>query len=489
MSTKFERYIPSAFISLVFLLTYLCLYFAAMPLFADPDTSWHLATGDLIIREGALPPTDPWSFASAGQPWYIISWFWDIVLAGINRLFGLSGVSVFAHGATAALAAFLAFSLTQRERVGSDALIFTLLIAGLCFLEFAQPRPQIIGYFCIVWTHLLLHQSRSDERSRRLWILPVLMVLWVNNHGSFLVGFTLLGAYGLEALIARRWTWFKHLFLIGMVCVPALLINPYGFHIYTAVRQTLNGVAEHFIVEWLPFVFGNSLGMSIWFLLFLVMGCVREPKVPLADKIVSLLWLLAMFFSTRNGAVFFLVSAPAVAISLQAFSEQLASIRTVRPDVLQGLNKPGQRVRMFAATAVIFLISATMLSTIRGNSAFVLESDPGPAVAWLKEHATGKRILVDYGYGGRVIYETRGAVPIFVDGRSGTAYSKEVITEYMTFLFLQKGWDVIIDKYHIDGIFVPNITLFAVAYSNGQYRDKWKEVYRDGEASIYMRKK
>lgn len=489
MMQKIERFLPHALLSLIFLLTYLALYFSAGGVFDDTDVSWHLATGELILNEGNLPATDPWSFASGGEPWYIISWMWDIVIAFAHRVADLQGVFLFTLIWVAGLAALLTHSLMQREKVGTDALIFTVFLGALCFINFAQSRPQIVGYLCILWTHLVLHKSRTDDSLRRLWILPVLMVFWVNNHGSFLAGLTLIGAYGLEALIVKRWVWFKHLFLIGVLCTLALLINPYGFHMYTAVMRSLHSFVTQYLVEWMPFIFSNNLGVSAWFLMFIMAGCLREPAVPLADKIISLLWLMAMLFSMRNAAVFFLVSAPAMAISLQKFSEQLAHLRTERPDFMPLLLQPGQRVRMFTAAVLVLAASMVLFPVLKNNPLILPEYDPSGAIGWLKQHAIGKRILNDYRYGGQLIYEMRGAVPLFVDGRAGTAYSEETLEEYIAFLKLKKGWDAIIEKYNISGIMVSNKNLFALAYADGQYHDKWKEAYRDDVASIYMRRR
>jgi hypothetical protein len=489
MIAKIKRYLPPALLSLTFLLTYICLYFGGLPLLDDPDTSWHLATGMRIINEGNIPATDSWSFASANEQWYIISWLWDVLIAAIDNLLGLKGVYLFTLIFASAVATLLAYSLCERKDVGSDALILTLFIVALCFIDFATARPQLVGYLCIVWMQLLLHRSRSDERLERLWGNPALMLILVNTHGSFIAGFTLIGAYGLEALIARRWSWFKHLCVIGVACALVTLVNPYGFYIYAAVMRTLGGVLEHFVIEWQPFVFGKSLGISVWFMLFIVLGCLRESKVPLADKIISLLWFLAMLASMRNAAVFFLVSAPAIAISLQGFSEQWAHVRTTRPDVLQLLSEPSLRLRVFALAACVPIASIVLLDVVKPHSLATPARDPGPAIAWLKEHAVGKRIFNEYDYGGRLIYETRGTVPIFADGRADTAYSRTTLTEYLAIISMEKGWEKLIAKYRVDGIFVGNQDPFAVSYVGGQFHDKWKEVFRDDVASVYLRRR
>ena len=55
----------------------------------------------------------------------------------------------------------------------------------------------------------------GPQSRRRLWYLPVLMLLWVNLHGGFVLGFALLGLYllsdairyfrGRDEEIRQRW--------------------------------------------------------------------------------------------------------------------------------------------------------------------------------------------------------------------------------------------------------------------------------------------
>lgn len=484
-----KKYLPPALASLSFILAYLYLYFAALPLFQDADVPWHLATGELILKQGKLPLTDPWSFASNGEPWYIISWLWDIIMALVSSALGLKGLFLFTIAMPALAVALLAYALLNRREAGGDAIILTLFMVAIGMADFTVARPHLAAYLFIVISQLVLHKSRNNETSRALWLLPLLMIPWVNMHGSFLVMFTLLGAYGLEAIFTRRWSWLKQLLIISAASVVALLINPYGITMAVAVMRTLDSVITRYIMEWLPFVFGNSLGISAWLIIFIVAGIAREPRVPVADKILSLAWLLVTLFSMRNAMVFLLVSAPALAIGLDALAKQLASIRTPRPDMLLTLQAPGMRERLAIAAVVIVIAGAPLLHMLRGQTYLTPDDDAAAAIAYLQEHLRGKRILNDYSYGGRIIYETGGTTPIFVDGRAGTAYSEAILSDYLAFLQLEKDWERAMEKYRIDGIMSGNDLPFAKAYATGQYREHWKQVYHDEVAGVYMRKK
>ena len=89
----------------VFLLNFVTLYISAYPLLNDSDVPWHLAAGKLILETHRVPVTDPWSFASAGAPWYLLSWVWDLVLGIIERASSVFGVLIFVLAFAAAVMA------------------------------------------------------------------------------------------------------------------------------------------------------------------------------------------------------------------------------------------------------------------------------------------------------------------------------------------------------------------------------------------------
>jgi len=100
----------------------------------------------------------------------------------------------------------------------------------------------------------------SHERAR-LWLLPPLMVAWVNFHLGFVAGLGLILAFVgidfLETLFAgerraeavqrlrRAWPWF-------LATAVATLANPWGWGIYSALARQNRAMAVHsgWIAEW-----------------------------------------------------------------------------------------------------------------------------------------------------------------------------------------------------------------------------------------------
>ena len=89
-----------------------------------------------------------------------------------------------------------------------------------------------------------------------MWLLPLLMLVWVNVHGGFLLGFVLLGIYWLSA----AWQWLslkedrfeealqkiragkraRDLPSIGLFSALATLANPYGWRLHVHIFRYLS---------------------------------------------------------------------------------------------------------------------------------------------------------------------------------------------------------------------------------------------------------
>ena len=84
-----------------------------------------------------------------------------------------------------------------------------------------------------------------SEKNEMCFLLPVIMALWANLHGGFLLGFLIIGLFCGVALLRRDWANFKIYSFAGIGCFIAIFINPLGWHIYDGVTATLG----HFVAS------------------------------------------------------------------------------------------------------------------------------------------------------------------------------------------------------------------------------------------------
>jgi hypothetical protein len=76
-------------------------------------------------------------------------------------------------------------------------------------------------------------------------------------------------------------------------------------------------------------------------------------------------------------------------------------------------------------------------------------------VRYLQTHFSHARLLNHWNYGGVLIFHTRGAMPVFVDGRASTAYPDALLRDYFKLVqpeFDEAAWDTVLEKYKIDTV-------------------------------------
>ena len=122
----------------------------------------------------------------------------------------------------------------------------------------------MLGYLFLILTLIALERFRQGK-PRFLWFLPLVFLLWVNSHGSLIIGLGTICVYWLAGLKkfelggieARQWTAAERtrLELIFLLCLAVLPITPYGMRLavyplrYGAIaadeRGQHPGVAAH----------------------------------------------------------------------------------------------------------------------------------------------------------------------------------------------------------------------------------------------------
>jgi len=111
-----------------------------------------------------------------------------------------------------------------------------------------------------------------------------------------------------------------------------------------------------------------------------------------------------------------------------------------------------------------------------------------PDVLYLQTHLAQARLLNHWNYGGILIFRTRGAIPVFVDGRAATAYPDSLLRDYFKLAELEvdeTAWDTVLEKYRIDAVLWVKAHQELRRFLVG--KRGWKEAYAGAFASIYVK--
>jgi hypothetical protein len=72
----------------------------------------------------------------------------------------------------------------------------------------------------------LLEKSAESGKTRLLWWLPPMMILWVNLHAGFALGLALIGFYLFGVVLDRAWSRLLPLAITLLICSAIVPINP-----------------------------------------------------------------------------------------------------------------------------------------------------------------------------------------------------------------------------------------------------------------------
>ena len=465
----------------IFLIACTCAYYLlnAPLLLGHYDLGWHLAAGDLIRTQGHIPFRDPWSFTAGGRQWFNISWLWDVFASLLFQHANFGGLIIFVVACGAAIVGYLA-SLCLRGGASPMAVCISVLPACLLYPAFAAfpniylaASPNISTMlFCVIF------YGECLKRTRRVFLLPAIMLLWANLHGGFMLGFLIVGVFCGVALLRRDWVNFKILGFVGCACFVATFINPLGWHLYEGVAATLGNFAQDYITEWWPYYRNITLPgsiPSILYILIFVAFELRDRELrPIEARLLSWLFLFLGLYQFRYMAFFFIFSTVPLALHLDRLLPKRAN------------NFAVERALLFAGivAACALPLVYRQIDPAIGLPQMLSERD----VLYLETHFPRARLLNHWNYGGILIFRTRGAIPVFVDGRASTAYPDALLRDYFKLGQAEvdaTAWDTVLAKYHIDTVLWVKAHDALRRFLVGK-RD-WKEAYTGSYASIYVR--
>ena len=464
----------------IFLISFACVYYLsnASLMLGHYDLGWHLAAGDLIRDQGKVPFGDPWSFTSGGRQWYNLSWLWDVIASVLFQYMKFGGLTLFVVACGAVIVGYLA-SVCLSSGASAAAVSISVFSACLLYPSFATPPNVYLAASPNTSTMLFSVIFYGECLKRTRWpLLPAIMVLWVNMHGGFLLGFLIVGVFCGAALLKRDWAGFKIYSFAGVGCFIAIFINPLGWHIYDGVAATLGHFVQAYITEWLSFYQNISMPGSmpgiLYISIFVGLELRYRDSCPVESRLLAWLFLFLGLYQFRYLSFFFLFSAVPLAFHLdRLLPKQLNNLEVQKSLLAAGI-----------IGACALPLTFMQVEPALGLPEMISEQD----ARYLQTHFPHARLLNHWNVGGTLIFFTRGAVPVFVDGRAATAYPDDLLRDYFKLPELEideTAWDTVLEKYQIDTVLWVKAHEELRRFLVG--KRGWKEEYAGLYESIYVK--
>src|SRR5580704_7904800 len=422
-------------------------FYEARAFFVDPDLWWHVKVGQDILATHRWPTVDPYSFTVAGQPWIAYEWLGDVLLGGVARAGGLLGLDILLF----ALASLVMLALYGYATMKSGNSKAGFVVAGLmCSLAFASfsLRPQMIGYLFLIFVLIIIEKFRQGKNNA-LWLLPPIFLVWVNTHGSFIIGIGVVAFYLVAGLCEFRagtienhkWTREQRirLELALLLSLAVLPLTPYGTQVAVypfdmAFGQPIN-VAN--VLEWLPMPF--DIGGGKLFLVIVVAFFAAQMLMRITMQAGD----VALFF---GGFVMACLHRRFLLLFVPFFAPVAAAL------LARWLPPYEKRIDHFVLNAA--LMTAAIFGMVRyfpkaaDLEKVTANAYPVRAVEYLKKHPVSGPMYNTYAYGGYLVgnYPEQ---PVFIDGRGDLYERAGIFGEYLEVAGLKPGAFRILDIHKI----------------------------------------
>jgi hypothetical protein len=526
---KISQYLPVSLLLILVVLTY-------SNTADDLDFWWHLKQGEFIYTTHNIPAKDDFSSTTYVadrvakevipatdyvQPtpenkadfWIKnnlkLAWFAQLLLYIVYLFLGIPGIAVFKSCVFAL--AFLAAYLTMLKRGSAPLAAFLVLaLIALIAVDFNYTRPQIFSFLifpCMLYT---LYDFRAGGRT--IYGLPILMLLWANLHGGFILGVIVLIVFALaETVKYMIRAWFhlpaarslesrdlKKLLVVTLLSTAASLLSPNGYEpflfplvqmhsVFRAIEEYRRPMLYEYHAYW---------GMLALVVLSIIVAGVRR-RLDLTELAVSSVVILASLNGLRFIPFLALGTAPFLSFALTSASRWMAQTGLIAKIVkkLPGLT---QGVKLLVPLLICTILLVTIArDTISGG---VLRAEvrerwyPSGAVAFIRQNAPQGNMLNQFSWGGYLIWTLGPRYKTFVDGR---CTSENAFLHYSNILTAEAGvgpshplWKRLLDAYEVNFILVSAVSTVGMIHPlvDRLYVDpEWELVFADGKSLIFLR--
>jgi len=485
-------------------------FLAGLRTVTDYDLGWQLATGRWVVQHHQVPSVDVFSFTANSQPWIYP------VGAGIAfyAAFLLGGYALLSWMGAAACVGTVVLLL----RRGSVVSATLAIIAVPAIAARTTPRAEMFtvalfaAFLSILWQHY-----RTDRAP--LWLLPLLMIAWVNLHPGFLSGLALIAAFsGIEVFELltpgpRRQTAIRKLkgaYPWFVATASATLVNPWGWGIYRALLRQNRAMALHsqWLSEWgsVPLnwtAITSTVSLrdtkGAFYLLLLIAVTAAVSALLLRQLGAAILLGGAAFEGVRHIRMEALFACVVVVVGGSVLSSAIGRIGAGIFDTRMRSIAASCGVLIFAALAVVRSVD---LVSNRHYFASIDDGTFGVGLSWWfptaaaefiqRENLPGE-IFNTYDLGGYFTWKLGPERLDYIDGRA-LPFGPEALQRHDELLHSSPDsaiWQREAEKYHIntillplaryDGVHLVNIT----ALCNSQ---TWRLVYLDEISGVFVRR-
>ncbi|MEW6108433.1 MAG: hypothetical protein AB1632_04580 [Nitrospirota bacterium] len=419
----------SAFRILIVLLFFLYIFLSFIKPVSDPDTPWHLKTGEYIVLNKTIPQTDPFSYANDTIPFigeFILSQYWlaQIIFYLNFKSFGPAGLIIMGASIFTFIIGILLYLLKKQGFYVSLA-----ITGGFAFYvlrSFSGIRPQIFTFLFSVMVIFFIEKYKENKSRKYLLPLPFMLIIWANMHGGFIYGIVIMIIYvvseSIEMLALKKTLLIssghlspkqiRDLLILCCASIIASMVNPNTYKAIAYAFTTHSQNLFYFVGEYKsPFKAMQSnpitLIYSFWFYLVVLsaMIIIYIKKRYLTPLLLLLLAVIPALISIRYISLFSIVTT--------------AMFRYMPFENLPKFNKKISRSLDISVLIFIAVLIAGSNSLKHGNIYRFNEGYyyPVSAAEFLKSNKIFGNIFTSYNKSAFILFSSFPESKIYADSR------------------------------------------------------------------------
>jgi hypothetical protein len=501
----------------------------------DFDFWWHLRTGQLIYETHVIPKKDlfayttyiPESISKIGKDevapaelpsdknnryWSInlnSSWLSQLIFYLVYLSGGFKGIGIL-KSAIFVFAYIILYLTMLRRGAGYLSSFFVLCLIAYIGTDFNYTRSQIFSFLLFPSMLYILYDFRKEGKS--IYFLPVLMLLWANLHGGFILGVLIIFVFTLAELLKYSLhntfriskispltkVKLKKLVSLSFISTFASLINPNGYKTFLfpfiqkrSIFATIEEYHRPMLYEY------HAYWLMLFLLIMTILILIKTKHLDITELFLSITVIPPSLRSIRYIIFFALGTGALLAHSMTYIGKRIGESSSFKKVLDRtGVSNTDLKGYFSLLLALLSLIIVIKIGTSNGVLGFDLREKryPSGAVEFIKENRISGNMFNPYNWGGYLIWHLYPDYRVFVDGRT---LNETAFFHYAQILKTGNGknydiplWKRLLDAYNV------NFILISAVSSNGNIiplvdllyiSSDWELIYADGKSMIFLR--
>ena len=409
-------------------------------IFKESDYFWHIKAGEYMTNHGILTK-DVFSYSVLGKYWMSHEWLFEVIIYNLKRIFGNYNMIVCTF--ISMIIIYYFFYKYNKDKIYKN-LFFSLIwiLLSSIFIFYMQCRPHLCSYIMLSISMYLIYSLIRDEKSNKIYFLPILTILWSNLHGGssnlgYLLCFFVLiiGLFNFKfnKIEAKRLSkkQIKKLLYVGLISIFCTMINPHGFKmmIYPYTNMLDNTMISS-IAEWKPTNINNLSHFPFFILAIIILLILlfSKKKISFLDFALFGLGIYLGLKAIRFWPYLYIISSYYIFDYVDEFKFNNIKYIILFINIL---------------IICLFIRSINKINNEVNKEYLYLDEK---FINILKREKPTKLFNI-YDTGGELIYHS---IPVFIDGRADLYSSNGILNKYLNINDTDKDYEELIKLYDFD---------------------------------------